>query len=75
MHRFLRRFCWVCSGNGPPGHGAFFGLLSGTAAAAMTHGLTLAEGKDAWLGQCLPGVSLDDGAKLLDRNGQLGYKP
>ena len=41
----------------------------------MTHGLTLAEGKDAWLGQCLPGVSLDDGAKLLDRNGQLGYKP
>ena len=33
------------------GHGAFFGLLSGTAAAAMTHGLTVAEGKGAWLGQ------------------------
>ena len=32
------------------GHGAFFGLLSGTLAAAATHGLTLAEGKGAWLG-------------------------
>ena len=27
------------------GHGAFVGLLSGTAAAALTHGLTVAEGK------------------------------
>src|SRR5207253_7793317 len=27
------------------GHGAFWGLLSGTAAAALTHGLTVAEGK------------------------------
>jgi SSS family solute:Na+ symporter len=33
------------------GHGAFWGLLCGTGAAALTHGLTLAEGKGAWLGQ------------------------
>lgn len=32
------------------GHGAFAGLLSGTAAAALTHGLTAAEGKGGWLG-------------------------
>ncbi len=32
------------------GHGAFWGLLSGTVAAAATHGLTLAEGKGAWIG-------------------------
>jgi solute:Na+ symporter, SSS family len=32
------------------GHGAFTGLLAGTAAAAATHGLTLAENKGAWLG-------------------------
>jgi solute:Na+ symporter, SSS family len=32
------------------GHGAFTGLLSGTLAAAATHGLTIAEGKGAWLG-------------------------
>jgi SSS family solute:Na+ symporter len=31
-------------------NGAFWGLLSGTIAAALTHGLTLAEGKGAWLG-------------------------
>jgi SSS family solute:Na+ symporter len=31
------------------GHGAFLGLLSGTAAAALTHGLTVAEGKGGWL--------------------------
>jgi len=31
------------------GHGAFWGLLSGTAAAALTHGLTVAEGKGGWL--------------------------
>jgi Na+/proline symporter len=31
------------------GHGAFVGLLSGTAAAALTHGLTIAEGKGGWL--------------------------
>jgi SSS family solute:Na+ symporter len=31
------------------GHGAFFGLLSGTLAAAMTHGLTVAEGKGGWI--------------------------
>jgi SSS family solute:Na+ symporter len=32
------------------GHGAFSGLLAGTAAATLTHGLTVAEGKGAWLG-------------------------
>jgi SSS family solute:Na+ symporter len=37
------------------GHGAFFGLLSGTAAAALHHGLTLPQGapvgiKGGWLG-------------------------
>jgi SSS family solute:Na+ symporter len=31
------------------GHGAFTGLLSGTGAAALVHGLTLAEGKGAWI--------------------------
>ena len=31
------------------GHGAFSGLLAGTAAAAATHGLTVAEGKGGWL--------------------------
>src|SRR5690349_9969606 len=30
-------------------NGAFWGLLSGTTAAAATHGLTLAEGKGGWL--------------------------
>ena len=32
------------------GHGAFSGLLAGTGAAALTHGLTVAEGKGGWLG-------------------------
>lgn len=31
------------------GHGAFTGLLSGTLAAAVTQGVTLAEGKGGWL--------------------------
>jgi solute:Na+ symporter, SSS family len=31
------------------GNGAFVGLLSGTMGAALTHGLTLAEGKGAWI--------------------------
>src|SRR5258708_1736560 len=31
------------------GHGAFVGLLSGTVAAALVHGLTDAEGKGAWI--------------------------
>ncbi|HSQ44928.1 MAG TPA: sodium:solute symporter family protein, partial [Ginsengibacter sp.] len=30
-------------------NGAFYGLLSGTAAAALTHGLTTAEGKGGWM--------------------------
>ena len=31
------------------GHGAFWGLVAGTLAAAVTHGLTLAEGKGGWI--------------------------
>ncbi len=31
------------------GHGAFAGLISGTGAAAITHGLTMAEGKGGWV--------------------------
>jgi SSS family solute:Na+ symporter len=31
------------------GHGAFYGLLSGTVAAALTHGCTVAEGKGGWI--------------------------
>lgn len=31
------------------GHGAFVGLLSGTTAAALVHGLTVAEGKGGWI--------------------------
>jgi SSS family solute:Na+ symporter len=31
------------------GHGAFAGLVAGTAAAAATHGLTEAEGKGGWI--------------------------
>ena len=31
------------------GHGAFWGLIAGTLAAAATHGLTVAEGKGGWI--------------------------
>jgi SSS family solute:Na+ symporter len=31
-------------------NGAFWGLVAGTGAAALTHGLTVAEGKGGWLG-------------------------
>jgi SSS family solute:Na+ symporter len=31
------------------GHGAFCGLVAGTTAATLTHGLTMAEGKGAWI--------------------------
>jgi len=31
------------------GHGAFWGLVAGTTAAALTHGLTVAEGKGGWI--------------------------
>ena len=31
------------------GHGAFWGLVLGTLAAAVTHGLTVAEGKGGWI--------------------------
>ena len=53
------------------GHGAFTGLLAGTAAAAATHGLTLAEGKGGWLGTVLHHVSVHHGAEFLDRNFRL----
>jgi len=33
------------------GHGAFSGLVAGTSAAALTHGLTIAEGKGAWIAE------------------------
>ena len=33
------------------GHGAFTGLLMGTCAATLTHGLTIAEDKGGWLGR------------------------
>jgi len=33
------------------GHGAFWGLLAGTVAAALTHGLSRAEGKGAWIAE------------------------
>ncbi len=32
------------------GHGAFLGLVSGTLAAAATHGMSMAEGKGGWMG-------------------------
>ncbi len=31
------------------GHGAFYGLVSGTLSAALMHGLTVAEGKGGWI--------------------------
>ena len=31
------------------GHGAFWGLVAGTLAATITHGLTVAEGKGGWI--------------------------
>jgi solute:Na+ symporter, SSS family len=36
------------------GHGAFWGLVAGTAAAAVTHGVTIAEGKGGWLAPLYP---------------------
>lgn len=36
------------------GHGAFSGLLLGTIAAALTHGLTMAEGKGGWIAPMFP---------------------
>jgi solute:Na+ symporter, SSS family len=33
------------------GHGAFWGLVAGTTAAAITHGVTVAEGKGGWLAE------------------------
>ena len=48
------------------GHGAFSGLVAGTSAAALTHGLTVAEGKGGVARQS-PRVPVHDGAELLDR--------
>jgi SSS family solute:Na+ symporter len=31
------------------GHGAFWGLLSGTVSAGLAHGCTMAEGKGGWI--------------------------
>jgi SSS family solute:Na+ symporter len=36
------------------GHGAFWGLVAGTVAAAITHGLTIAEGKGGWISPLYP---------------------
>ena len=36
------------------GHGAFWGLVAGTVAAAITHGLTIAEGKGGWISPIYP---------------------
>lgn len=36
------------------GHGAFWGLVAGTFAAAVTHGLTVAEGKGGWIAELYP---------------------
>ncbi|HEU4607232.1 MAG TPA: Na+/galactose cotransporter, partial [Chitinophagaceae bacterium] len=36
------------------GHGAFAGLAAGTLAAAITHGLTIAEGKGGWISPLYP---------------------
>ena len=47
------------------GHGAFTGLLAGTTAAAVTHGLTVAEGKGGWI-RGGAHVSVDHGAEFLD---------
>lgn len=33
------------------GHGAFWGLVAGTLAAAVTHGVTVAEGKGGWIAE------------------------
>lgn len=33
------------------GHGAFWGLVAGTVAAAITHGVTVAEGKGGWIAE------------------------
>ena len=36
------------------GHGPFWGLVAGTVAAAITHGLTIAEGKGGWISPIYP---------------------
>ncbi len=42
---FLLGMFW----KGTTGDGAFWGLISGTAAAALTHGLSVSEGKGGWI--------------------------
>jgi SSS family solute:Na+ symporter len=46
------------------GHAAFAGLLAGTGAAAVTHGLTIAEGKGAWIG----GIALREFPSTMAQN-------
>ena len=41
--------CWACSGSAPPGTAPSSACLSGTVAAALTHGCTVAEGKGGWI--------------------------
>ena len=48
------------------GHGAFFGLVSGTLAAALTHGLTVAEKQGRLDRNNDNGVPVHHGAELLD---------
>ena len=59
------------------GHGAFAGLVAGTCAAALHHGLTLPAGavagvKGGWLGT-LCDLSERDGAEFLDRHRRLDH--
>ncbi len=56
------------------GHAAFSGLLVGTAAASLTHGLTLAEGKGAWIANLHEFPSVD-GPELLDCHFRLDLLP
>ena len=54
------------------GHGAFTGLLSGTLAAALTHGFTMAEGKGGWIANAQH-IPLSHGAEFLDRDHRLDH--
>jgi SSS family solute:Na+ symporter len=50
------------------GHGAFTGLLCGTAAAAATHGLTIAEGKGGWIEALYHGAALHTFPSTMAQN-------
>ena len=49
-------------------NGAFYGLISGTAAAAATHGLTIAEGKGGWLSHLLNAQPLYEFGSSMGQN-------